>query len=158
MADQQPSPELVNALMGDPFIKALFDRYASRPMPEEYDQIGNPLAPHLRAFGAGVVDPMGLPSWVVNRLAGTPTTDWYQRRMQEARDESPVAAGVGSAVLPSVVGLGGLRAIGELTAREAFQGFPFGLGAGYWAGKGREALAPPKKQRPQASYPPDGAY
>lgn len=125
-------------------------------MPEEHDRYSDPpVMSYARAFGAGLVDPMGLPSWAANALARTPGTDWYKRRMQEARDESPVAAGIGSAVVPSLIGgplLGG-------TMSETAAAMPVALQIGGGVGSLRDILAPPpRKQRPQAAYPPGGAY
>ena len=142
---------------------------AARPvMPEEYDAPLNPVAPHARAFGAGLVDPMGLPSWLLDAYAKrwpehTPmspaTADWYRRRMQEARDESPVAAGVGSSVLPFLLGGGAARVAGELTTQEMLHGLPLFMQMGAAVGGVRDTLfTPPTKKRPQASYPPGGAY
>jgi hypothetical protein len=136
--------------------------FLMRPvMPEEYDRpatLGS-LQPHAEAFGAGLVDPMGIPSWLVNKLAGSPNTDWYQRWAQEKRDQSPFAAGVGSTILPGLLGLGGLRAAGQLTSAEALGAFPevMGLGAGV-SGVRNAFVGPARKQRPQGSYPPGGAY
>jgi hypothetical protein len=144
--------------MPDQSVETLAQLLKGGPiMPEVYDrqEALGPLMPHLRAFGAGVVDPMGIPSWAVNKVAPTPGRDWYMRRMQEARDESPIAAGMGSAVLPGVVGLGGLG----LTAAEVASAMPHALGVGSGIGSVREVLSPPpRKQRPQAAYPPGGAY
>lgn len=143
MADANEA--LIRALMARPVMPEEFDR------PEPLGQ----LAPHMRAFGAGVVDPMGLPSWALNKIAPTPGRDWYMRRMQEARDESPIAAGAGSAVLPSLVGLGGLG----LTAGEIAGALPLAMQIGTGVGGVRDALFEPAKQRrPQAAYPPNGAY
>jgi hypothetical protein len=130
-------------------------------MPEEYDRpaaLGS-LQPHAEAFGAGVVDPMGVPSWLANKLAGSPNTDWYQRWAQEKRDQSPFAAGVGSTILPALLGLGGLRAAGQLTSAEALGAFPEVMALGTGVSGVRSAFVEPsRKQRPQASYPPSGAY
>jgi hypothetical protein len=128
-------------------------------MPEEYDRGEAPVMPYARAFGAGLVDPMGLPSWAYNKLAGSQNADWYMRRMQEARNESPFAAGVGSTVLPALLGLGGLRTLGQLTSAEAMGAFPevMTLGAGV-SGVRSAFVDPARKQRPQGSYPPGGAY
>ena len=137
-------------------------------MPEEFDRpeaLGS-LTPHLRAFGAGVVDPMGLPSWFMEYLSrhgrlslNQETADWYRRRMQEARDESPMAAGLGSAVVPALAGGAGLVGLGELTGAEFLSGLPHALGIGGAMGGMRSALWPPEqKRRPQAAYPPSGAY
>jgi hypothetical protein len=147
---------------------AEYERAARPTMPEAYDAPDNPLAPHARAFGAGLVDPMGLPSWLLDAYAQrwpqyTPmnpaTADWYRRRMQEARDESPVAAGVGSSVLPFLVGGGAARAVGELTTRELLEGLPIFMQFGAAVGGMRDSVfPPPTKKRPQGSYPPSGAY
>lgn len=136
-----------NALAGPPVMR------------EEYDRLESPAMPHARAFGAGVVDPMGLPSWLMNALANTPGTDWYKRRMQEARNESPVAAGVGSTIPLAALGLGGLRVAGQLTSAEAMGAFPdvMGIGAGISGLRGA-FVEPSQKRRPQAAYPTGGAY
>jgi hypothetical protein len=130
-------------------------------MPEEYDRTAplGPLQPHAEAFGAGVIDPMGIPSWAANKLMNSPNADWYQRWAQEKRDQSPVAAGMGSSVLPGILGLGALRGVGELTTREALQGFPFATQLGLVLGGARNSVSPPpQRQRPQGAYPPGGAY
>ena len=56
--------------------------------------------PYVQAFGAGLIDPSGLPSWAYNQYAGTPASDWYMRRMQELRNESSIAACMGSGIVP----------------------------------------------------------
>lgn len=128
-------------------------------MPEEYDTpeaLGS-LTPHLRALGAGFVDPAGVPSALVNALAGTPGTDWYSRRMQELRDESPMAAGMGSALIP---GVGAGRAIGG-TLKEILDP-KFLLALMLLGGQGGQArsqvVGPLTRPRPQGAYPPGGAY
>ncbi len=139
--------------MSDELIKALMARPV---MPEEFDkpEALGPATPHLRAFGAGLIDPAGIPSWIANLVAHGPKTDWYERRMKEARDESPTAAGLGSAVLPTLIGgplLGG-------TAAETMQLLPHSLAMGGSAGSLKDLVAPVRNKRPQGSYPPGGAY
>ena len=147
MADNAPT--LANVLAGP-------------VMPEEYDRFENPVLPHARAFGAGFVDPAGIPSWLLNVLARnapsyspvtSETADWYQRRMQEARDESPMAAGIGSTLLPGW--WWGAR--GGMNAKELLQATPLLIAGGGAAGNLREGLSPPpRQQRPQARYPTGG--
>jgi hypothetical protein len=156
-------------------------------MPEAYDRDRGepPVMPHARAFGAGVVDPMGWPSGIYNMLAGeTINSRWYKDRMQEARNESPVAAGVGSTILPALLGLGGLRAAGQLTSAEALGAFPELMTLGASVSGVKNAIFPSpsapasdswhpevgidnwahnllmrsRARRPQAAYPPGGAY
>jgi hypothetical protein len=157
-------------------------------MPEEYDRGGEPpIMPHARAFGAGVADPMGLPSWLYNRLAGdTINSRWYKDRMQEARDESPMAAGAGSAVLPALLAgpLVGGPLLGAGSVGEAMTIVPPIIGIGGALGRMKGAMYPspqqpasdswtpevglenwahnlqmrPRARRPQAGYPPGGAY
>jgi hypothetical protein len=136
-------------------------------MPEEFDRpesLGL-LTPYARAFGAGLVDPMGIPSWLAHKLSKAPedgrmsNSEWYKRTMQDARDESPIAAGVGSSVLPALLGGGVLRGIGELTARESMEMIPYALQIGGGLGGARGVVSPPEtKRRPQARYPTGGAY
>jgi hypothetical protein len=140
-------------------------------MPEEYDTKEPEGLPYLRAFGAGVVDPMGIPSWAYNKLSGSPNSDWYTRRMQEARDESPILAGMGSAVPMAPLGVGYMAARNALTLPFSYSAAPGAalrsigelLGPsmlfGGAMGQLREELSPPPRpQRPQGAYPPGGAY
>ncbi len=155
--------------------EALIKALMARPvMPEEFDRsapLGN-FQPRAEAFGAGMIDPMGVPSWLANKTIGSPATDWYERWAQEKRDQSPIAAGMGSAVPLAALGAGGLaaRAAGtyaavgaRLPASTPVSLFgtilPGAMVMGSAGGNIRDELAPPtKKQRPQAAYPPDGAY
>jgi len=136
-------------------------------MPEEYD-IQEPAGlPHMRAFGAGAADPMGIPTWVLDQLAQRgysgpikpELADWLKRRAQEMRNESPIAAGMGSG-LGYGLGLGGLaKATGELGAREVIQGIPLWMQLGGAVGGLRDSLfGPLTPPRPQGRYPPSGAY
>lgn len=93
------------------------------------EDVAGAVMPYVRAFGAGVVDPLGIPSWGLQQLAQrvpsispmTPeTADWYARTMREARAESPVAAGAGTMILP----WGGMGLAGRMTAREMMEGLP----------------------------------
>ena len=143
--------------MSDALVNALVGRPA---MVQEYEMVVDPAA-YARAFGAGLVDPAGVPSWALNALAGAlpalspvspESAAWYKRRMQEMRDESPVMAGVGSAVLPSLFGVGGVAAAlrasspslqGGRFAKEVLETLPYGLGIGAALGKVRGVLDPP---------------
>lgn len=140
--------------MAEPTLAGLLMRPV---MPEVYDRAESPIAPYMRAFGAGLVDPMGLPSWAYNKLAGTPDADWYMRRMQEARAESPIAAGMGSAVLPAGAGLTAARVAGALTPLDLAR-FPWLAAMGAGGALGGMFAGPQHKQRPQAAYPTGGAY
>lgn len=144
-------------------------------MPEAYDRYENPLLPLMRtyggAFGAGVVDPMGVPSWALTQIpekyspVSGANADWYKRRMQEARDESPTAAGAGSAVLPALLAgpLVGGPLLGAGSTAEAMTVMPPIMGIGAAGGRIKNAIDdmsrhPDRKRRPQAAYPPEGAY
>jgi hypothetical protein len=140
----------------------LMERNALNPvMREAYDRPA-PLGAaqrHVEAFGAGFVDPMGVPSWLANKLIGSPNTDWYERWAQEKRNRSPFAAGVGSTVLPALLGLGGLRAAGQLTSAEALGASPELAALGISVSGVRSAFVDPaREQRPQAAYPREDAY
>lgn len=154
--------------MADPTLADILMRPV---MPEEYDrpsQLGS-MQPYAEAFGAGLVDPMGVPSWVYNKLAGSPNSDWYKRWMQEKRDQSPVAAGMGSAVPLAVGGMGvaGLRAAAQfpgyvtpgMIARDTGRMLGPAMAMGGALGNASDLLSPSlRRTRPQAAYPPGGAY
>ena len=148
-------------------------RYSSNLpiMPETYDRVRgelrdeNPLAPHAAAFGAGLIDPMGLAGYAGRGVASVKPewldpikARWFADYMQEQRNRSPIAAGVGSSVLPFMLGGGVARGVGELTTREFFEGLPLFMQLGAGVGGLKGSVFPTQKQRPQAAYPPDGAY
>lgn len=64
------------------------------------------VAPHVRAFGAGLVDPFGIPSRLMRLYADNAPTALspvsqedakaYRQTMRNARDESPLMGGAGS--------------------------------------------------------------
>lgn len=152
--------------------------------PEQYDRttpFEKNVAPYLRAFAAGAIDPAGLPSTVLNMiLKADPKSealrpqdreaylksvermraiaDWYARRMQEFRDESPAASGAGSAVLPALIAgpLVGGPVLGAGSVREAMTVVPPIMGIGGAFGKVNSVLSRTTKQRPQARYPTGG--
>jgi hypothetical protein len=155
--------------MGPTLADILQERVRKPVMPEAYDRRRGELIdptvidarPYARAFGAGLIDPMGVPSWLAHQAIGSPKTDWYQRRMQELRDESPVMAGAGSAVLPALLAgpLVGGPLLGAGSATEALTVMPPIMGIGSALGKMRHHIwEPQSQQRPQAAYPTDGAY
>ena len=111
------------------------------------------IRPYAEAFGAGAIDPAGLPSWLVNGLIRSPATDWYERRMTEARRQSPIAAGIGSSLIPGVgIGVAGRATAGEIAGMMPYASqFGGSLGALYDL-----ILRTKEPQRPQAAYPGDG--
>jgi len=148
--------DYTNALAGPPI------------MPETYDRQNEAAGlPYLRAFGAGLVDPLpfGLTEYMANRLSQSghlpPNADLQARRLREMQNEAPFTAGTSAALIPSGVGLGVLRAIGQLTTREALDPKTWlaltqmGGGLSDLSAAIRDA---PAQKRPQAAYPPGGAY
>jgi len=69
-------------------------------------ELDNGITPHLRAFGAGAVDPFGFPSRLMRLYADNAPTALspisqedakaYRQTMRNARDESPIMGGAGS--------------------------------------------------------------
>lgn len=133
----------------------------SKPvMPEEYDRVEPPGLAPLRAFGAGLIDPYGIPSWLAEKLGlgGRPGMPEYaRRRLQELKSESPRAAGMGAAIPTALVG--GTLAGGTL--REVLNPnllLPaIGVGASV-APIAEDFGAYKRSPRAQGSYPPSGAY
>ena len=127
-------------------------------MPEEYDRQDMPLQQYLwpaaKAFGSGLVDPMGMTGMAL----GAAGYDHQARRLKEMRAENPVAAGMGSMLAP---GLGVMKA-GGMTVRELMNlpGIASLMGAGGYLGdianKDFDMMRP--APRAQGSYPPEGAY
>ena len=88
---------------------------------------------HARAFGAGLVDPMGLSGYAargVSHLApqmlSPEAARSFSDRMSGYRDESPVAAGMASTLIP---GMGALRLAGA-TAQGLRRAAPLLMGVG----------------------------
>jgi hypothetical protein len=154
MADQMADQALIDILM---------ERNALNPvMREQYDRMAplGPAQPHAEAFGAGLIDPARIPSRLLNKLWGSPNTDWYERWSAEKQRRSPVAAGAGSAVLPTLIGgplLGG--SAGEV-AGLAGATLPLGASGGLLEMQIRDLLGslPERERRPQAAYPREDAY
>jgi hypothetical protein len=127
--------------------------------PEAYQPESPSLRPYAEAFGAGLIDPAGIPSWLANWIMRKPLTDWYKRRMQEARDQSPMLAGAGSAAIPALLAgpLVGGPLLGAGSTAEAMNIVPPIMGIGSALGKmSHHWYEPPSRQRPQAAYPGGG--
>jgi hypothetical protein len=121
-------------------------------LPETYDwQREGMIMPHLRAFGAGAVDPFGLTKLGLGAFG----YGHQARRLQEMQAESPAMSELAGVVTP---GMGYAKAAG-LTLKELGGALPYlmSMGAG-WGGI-RQELAPVREApRAQGSYPPKGAY
>jgi hypothetical protein len=149
--------------MDPTLVDILMERNALNPvMREQYDRMVplGPAQPHAEAFGAGLIDPARIPSRLLNKLWGSPNTDWYERWSEEKQRRSPVAAGAGSVVLPTLIGgplLGG--SAGEVAG---ILGPAVGLGAGggllEYQIKDLIGSLPERERRPQAAYPREDAY
>ena len=131
---------LINALLGiQPAAAQDSSRNALSGPAQEPEYLTPGMGMHLRAFGAGLADPMGAPSWALNKWtqnlpAMSPvspsTAEWYEKLMADARAESPIAAGAGSALIP---GMGGLK-LAHTTGRELMRGIPILMTMGGYAG------------------------
>ena len=146
MADQ---PTLASILQGKPI------------MPEAYD-IQEPAGlKYMRAFGAGLIDPLpfGLTEMAAKALSQQgylpANSDLKARRLSEMQAEAPITAGAASALIPGL----GMGKLYGLTAKELLQGIGPLMGLGGSLQNVREAISDtPQPQRPQGRYPPGGAY
>ena len=144
--------------MADELIR---NKLAGPTMPEAYD-IQEPAGlKYMRAFGAGLVDPLpfGLTEMAMNALAERgylpPNSDLYARRLREMQAEAPITAGAASALVPGM----GMGKLYGMTAKELLQGIGPLMGLGGSLQNVREAISDtPQPQRPQARYPTGGAY
>lgn len=132
-------------------------------MPEAHD-IKEPAGlKYMRAFGAGLIDPLpfGLTEMAAKALAERgmlpANFDLKARRLREMQAEAPITAGAASALIP---GIGGGRLAGA-TLKEATN--PAMIASMMQVGGGLAGLkdillepGPPK--RAQGSYQPGGAY
>src|SRR5262245_12537714 len=145
----------------------------SKPvMPEAYDYHDpDQLSPLAKSLGAGFVSPFGLSEHAMRLGAGYfPSQEIRLRhwadRLNELRSDNPTIAGIGSGISALVLansigrGLGALSpAYGGFTLRELLQAAPNAASVGGAIGNLGELLMPTKKPpRPQAAYPPGGAF
>ena len=139
------------------------NKLAGPVMPEAYD-IQEPAGlKYMRAFGAGLVDPLpfGLTEMAMNALAQQgylpANSDLYACRLREMQAEAPITAGASSALIPGI----GIARLGGASLKEAMN--PAMLAGMMQVGGGLAAvkdilLEPGPPKRPQGRYPTGGAY
>ena len=150
-----------NLTLADILASGQQSRQSKPVMPEAYDMREPAGLPYMRAFGAGLVDPLpfGLTEMAAKALSEwgllPPNTDLKARRLREMQAEAPITAGAASALIPGM----GMGKLYGLTAKELLQGIGPLIGLGGSLQNVREAISDTTQpQRPQARYPTGGAY
>ena len=135
--------------------------HAKPVMPEAYDMQEPAGLPYLRAFGAGLVDPLpfGMTEAAARALAERgylpPNADLKARRLREMQAEAPITSGAASALIPGL----GMGKVYGLTGMELLRGIGPLMGFGGSLQNVREAISDtPQPKRTQGRYPPGGAY
>lgn len=120
-------------------------------------------APHLRAFGAGLIDPWGLTgygmrgaAYVAPQYTLSPERALqYANKLSDWRAESPVASSMASMLIP---GMGFGRVVGQMTAREALSGAGPLMGLGGVLGTGIDAYREGNRERDSLPVLPKAPY
>lgn len=157
--------------MAEPTLAdVLMERNALNPvMREAFDPPKNALAGMAMAGAAGAVSPFGASEHVLRGLGHLLGGDSSRRgikareiadRLYEMRQEYPAIAGATSGMV--LVPLGGAAALGRnvlypANIAELAKAMPFASGIGTGVANIGDIGSRPR-QRPQASYPPGGAY